>query len=631
MESNEDSLAQEVVESYFENRRLHEAIDEEKERCIKFVHQEQFDEETELERTSYGLPSLVVDKTFSVWKTLDGYARRNKQDIKFIPVGGDDYDKAKTHNKLFQHISNTQQLHHFQSMAYGMAAVADEAFIHVAPQWDAMGMLNPTYEVPDAFECYPDPNFKDPIEMGDAEFIDFPQFITPQRIKREYGPFMLKEFKDKFEEYSPNQSTDDDMARNTFKNRSGQHILSVNGMPLLVKRYYKKYVKKTFLLNIIDQSVAELPPEEKELVTKKMAETMGYEILELDMEELWTCVVVPDVSDEIFLMNEQSDFQPINPNRLGKVRWPVIRFVFTHVAGKAIGAIRGIVKIQEARNLIVSALVHHIQTAANGGMLYERGAFAGNEDEEGKFTSARNRAGVSIRTADGALKEGRIGPIPRGETAFKDAGDWLENLFLDVIKDVSGAEPVMKGQAQKGAPASLFQMQVEQSQNQLLSSSEFFRQSQNLVAEVSYAFIRQFFTEYRIIQIEGIPGMDPERFAINQEGPGGVINDPSYGLYTVYKTSAPVTETTRRKALADAIEIVTALANIGIPSFAQDLTPIIENLEAHPTHKEAMLKKLAQWQTMQGIGEEAALQQRQAEAATAQRAAEPQALPVPNI
>lgn len=628
-DKSNDHLARDVIESYWENRRLHEQVDAIKEKCIKFVHQEQYDEEVELERTAYGLPSMVVDKTFSVWKTLDGYARRNRIDIKFVPVGDDDYDEAELHNKIFQHITNTQELHHYQSEAYGLAAITDEAYIHIHPEWDSTGRLNPCFVVPDSFECYPDANFKRPIDMSDAEFIDFPQFMLPRSIMREYEAFMAPEFRGRFEEYHANQTTDDKMARNTYKNRSGQHVLTVNGMTLLIRRYYKKFVKKRFLLNTLDQSVAEIPEEEEQLVTKAIAETMGYELMKIPMEELWTCIVVPDVTDKTFLMNEKTDFQPINPTRLGQVRWPVVRFVHTHVAGKAIGAIRGLIKMQEARNLILSSLLHHIQTAANGGMLTERGAFGGDQDQKDKFDNHRNRAGITITVADGALKEKRIQPIPRGEFAARDAGDWLEGLLIDAIKDFSGAEPVMKGQAQKGAPASLFQMQVEQSQNQLLSSSEYFRQSQNLMAEIIQAFTRQFFTEERVFQIEGIPGERPEKLVINQQTAGGVLNDPSYGLYTVYKTASPVTETTRRKALADAIEIVTALANIGIPSFAQDLKPVVENLEAHPEHKRAMLKTLGQWQKMQGIGEEAALMQRQAEAQTAQAQAQAQSAPSP--
>jgi hypothetical protein len=615
---DESELAKEVIESYWENRRLHEDVDKVKEKSIKFVHQDQFEEDTENERTSKGLPSLVVDKTFSVWKTLDGYARRNKVDIKFTPVAGDDYDGAKLHNKIFTHIRNHKELHHYQSMAYGMAAITDESYLVINPVWNAMGQLEPDYSVPDTFECYPDANFKDPIGMDDAEFIDLPSFMHPRRIEREYEDFMTPGFKEKLEEYSPHQAYDHELARQTYKNRQGEGIAEVNGLLLINKRFYKKHFKRNFLLNLLDQSVEEIHEEEKELITREMMDNLGFDKIKIDVEELWLCITVPDVTEDHFLMNEKADFQPINPHRLGKVRWPVVRYVFTHVAGKAIGAIRGVVKIQEARNLILSALLHHLQTAANGGMLRERGAFGGDEKEEWKFDNIRNRAGYTGVVQEGALKDKRIMPVPRGEMAFRDAGDWLESILMDVIKDVSGAEPVMKGQAQKGAPASLFQMQVEQSQNQLLSSAEFFRQSQNMTAEITYSFTRQFYTEQRILQIEGVVGQPSEALELNRRTAQGYLNDPAHGLFAVYKSIAPVTETARRKSLADAMDIAAVLANIGMPAFVQDFTNIVENLEAAPEHKVAMLKKIEQWQMLQGIGEQAAQDQAQAQAQQSQ-------------
>lgn len=627
-------IAKNVVESYWENRRLLDSYDNLKEKSIRMVHQDHWDEEIEEQRTVIGLPSMVADKTLSIWKTLDGYARKNRVDVKFVQVGADDFAGADKHNKIHSWIKATKDLHHYQSEAYGMAAVCDEGFLYIYPEHNGMGQIDPGFAVQDAFECYPDANFKDPIEMNDAEFIDLPFWINPKRVKRDFKNHMTKEFADRLEHYSPAQTFNDERPRNTYRNRDGQTIVSSNGLLLGVKRFYKKYETKQYITDAKGNVVQEYTKADKRMITKSMIESMGMDLMEIEAEELWEIVIIPDVSEEDYVYNMPSDFQPVHPNKLGKMRWPIVRCVFTQVAGKAVGAIRGVVKIQEMRNLILSALMHHLQTAANGGMLRERTVFGGDEIQEQKFDNRRNQAGYTGIVADGALEKQRIAPVPKGETAFTDGGMFLESVLLDVMKDISGAEPIMKGQAQSGSPAALFQMQIEQSQNQLLSSTEYFKFFQYTVADILYSFVRQFWDTQRVLMIEGVEGQEPDQLIVNEETVDGILNDPAQGLYTVHKTMVPVTETARRQRLSDSLEVSKGLSEIGLPTFVQDLTQVVESLDSvGPEQKKSMLMKIKQWQANQGILDEAAIaeQQANAQAAQAQASAAQAGPPAPQM
>ncbi len=613
MESDSEDLPKKVLDSYWENRRLHEDRDEVKEKSLKFVHGEQYDPEVEEQRNFMGLPSLVADKTFSVWKILDGFSRNSRVDVKFIPVGTDDIEKAKLHNRIHVHVRNSTELHQHQAKAYGHSAICDEAYMMIHPEMNTMGQLDPNFHVFDPFECYPDANFKDSIEMADADFIDTPYFINPNRIRHDFKNNMSREFRDALDNFSPTQTLEVEKTGQQSMNRDGETVDQSNGAPLVVRRFYKKFVTKTFLVDTRSDFITELRGRDKREFKQADAEALGMEILKLDVEELWNCLLIPAVSQDFFVYNEPHDFQPINPAKLGKVRWPIIRFVFSEAGGRAIGAIRNILKLQEARNLILSALLHHIQTAANGGMLMENSVFNGDEIEEERFRTIRNRANYTGTVADNALKERRIAPVPRGETAFKDGGDFLENMLQDAIKDVSGAEPIMKGQAQKGSPAALFNLQIEQSQQQLLNSAELFRQSQNLVADLIYSFTRQFWNERRIIQIEGQTGREPEQLVLNdQSEEGEYLNDPTYGLFTVYKSHSAVTESSRRKDLADTLDTARALAEVGVPPFVQDFNGVIDNLRLTEEGKAAFRHNMEQWQKTQGILSEEALAQQQA-------------------
>lgn len=626
--TGDENLPQLVIDSYFENRKLHETRDDRKEKSLKFVHGEQWDEEVEAERANFGLTSLVADKTKTVWRTLDGYARRNQKQVKYVQVGDDDFDGAVLHDKIFTHISTQSNLNHMHAKCYGTAAIADEAFLYLYPQLNSMGRVCVGLEDLDAFECYPDANFKDPIRMRDAEFIDIPLMVTPQSIKRKYAGVMESAFKKRLDEFQPHNPYDEDRTRNQYKYRESESAASANGLVLLLTRFYKKYKTVTYIVNPDDQSVEPLPPGTSKGDVKAAVEQMGFDLIDLSQETLWMCVVVPDVTHDDFLMNVPAQFQPINPEKIGEIRWPVVRYVHNLIGGKASGAIGDIIKLNEARNSILSALLHHLQTAANGGLLYETGAFGGDSEEEEKFIQNSNRAGYRGKVAKDALKEKRIAPVPKGEFAFQDGGPFLEEILSDVIRDVTGSEPVMKGQAQKGAPASLYAQQVEQSQSQLMSSTEYFQQSQDLTAELIYAFTRQFYTEQRVLQIEGDDPSNPEKMVINEQRAGNYLNDPAHGLFTVYKTSTPVTESTRRRLLGDALEVATTLANIGVPTFVQDLSDIINNLPISQDRKRRHLQQLTQWQQTQGIGDQVALQQQQAVAQKAANEAVPPRQPV---
>jgi len=611
-------LAKNVLESYWENRRLHDEVDRVKEKSIRFVHQDHWDQEVEDQRTSIGLPSMVADKTLSVWKTLDGYARRNKVDIRFTSVGSDDYGGKDLHNKIHAWIKNTKELHHYQSEAYGMSAICDEGFFMMEPSLNSLGEMDPDFSVLDPFECYPDPNFKDPIEMRDAEFIDLPFWINPKAIPRRFRAHMDKDFENRLEDYSPAQTFNDERPRETYKNRDGQTIVSSNGLLLGIRRFYKKFETVKYIVDEKGNIIDEYDKEARKVVTKKVIANMGYDVIELDREELWNIVIIPDVSEDHYVYNLPADFQPINPNKLGTVRWPITRCVFTQVAGKAVGAIRGITKINEMRNLILSALAHHLQTAANGGLLRERSVFEGDEAEAHKFDTTRNRAGYTGIVADGALKDGRIGAVPRGETAFGDGGMFLESVMLDVIKDISGAEPIMKGQAQKGSPAALFQMQIEQSQNQLLSSTEYFKFFQHVIADNLYSFTRQFWNVNRIINIEGPVGQNDEAIEILAQQGERLLNDPAQGLYTVYKSSGPVTESARRMKMSDSLEVARGLADLGLPLFAQDVGEIVNTVDMSAETRASMMSKVQQWQKNQGILSEQEIQLNNAQIQQAQ-------------
>jgi hypothetical protein len=289
------------------------------------------------------------------------------------------------------------------------------------------------------------------------------------------------------------------------------------------------------------------------------------------------------------------------------------------VAGKSISAIIPILKIQENRNAVLSSFMHHIQTVANGGLGYEEDSFSDPEEEK-KFLAKRARAGISIKFkppgADGRKASDKIFVLPKGEMAFADGGQVFETIFDGLITDISGAKPVIQGEAQKGSPASLYKQQIEQADNNMQGTTDLYKEFQFVVADVINSFISQFFTEERMIEIDGADG-NPEHTMINHQTAQGILNDVTMGLYSVHKTEAPITETARRMRLADNLEITKALIDTQLPNFLIDYQSLFENMDIPQERKEKVMAWIGQWQSANGVQSMAAMEAQKAQAEAA--------------
>lgn len=590
--------AADVLDSYFANRELYKDVDEQRLKCLRFVHGDQWDPDVEARRNTAGIPSAVFDSTLEVYKTLDGYARKNRTDVKFIPIGTDDYDSANMRNELFAAIRTSSNLHAYQSKAFGNAAICDESYLYVYPGKNVLGELEPQLYVPDAFEVYPDANSKDPVKMSDADFLDLPRYMHPRQAYRELRGYVDdKDLLESLRNYKSNSGYDHRLTGNLALDRSGDTRYERNGQVLVIRRFYKVLKPFKRLVDLETGESREFDPEEEAIASPEVLGAMGLELEEGEEEWVWCCILIPAVNKDKFFLNDVCDFQPVDPTSKRKF-WPIARLPHLMVGGKAIGALRAILKLQENKNIILSSLIHHLQTAANGGMGYEADAFGGDSEEERKFKEERNRAGTSIKFAPGG--KDKVFPLAKGELAFADGGQFLFEIIRQTITNVSGAQPILQGRAQSQSAASLYKQQTERASDTMLGITELFKEFQYVVAEILHSFAQQFYTEERILAMEG-SNQNPAQLIINQQTAMGLVNDVSQGLYSVRKTEAPSTETARRARLADNVEILRALIETQMPNFLLPYGSLIENMEVPPEEKAIMLADIDAWKALNGL------------------------------
>lgn len=622
--------AQDVIQSSMWNIEQHEDIDALKEKCLNFVQGKQYDPDVEATRTAEGLPSLVADETLAIFKTLDGYARKSRINVDFSPLGTDDYEGAKLRTTVFSSTRSSSGLQARQAEVYGSAAICSEAYLYLYPQQNVRGELEPCLYAPMAFECYPDCNTKDPIWMKDARFIDLRLFMHVEAILEEFGDFISEEDKKLLAEWSPPNDMNRTQTRNQSTDRGGKSKYHQGGLPLVIKRFYKVNMKSVKYL--IDGETNDERRVDPEMLDDKhdnydagvaalhgdpkMAEALNMRFEEQDEEWLWSCTMIPAVSTDKFFINNREDFQPVDA-RTRKKLWPILRLPHLYAGGKIIGAVQTVLKLQEYRNLILSAFVHHVQTAANGALGYEEGAFK-DPNEEDKFKTRRNRAHQTVKFApmgpDKRPAKEKVFVLPKGEFAFADGGQAIEEIFKDLVQKLTGASPIIRGEAQNGSPASLYKQQTEQADNNMQGTTDLYKEFQYACADLFNNFHQQFFTEERMLEIEG-PSKDPTQIVINQMTAQGVKNDITQGLYTVRKSESAPTESARRQRLSDNIDIVKALVEAQLPAFLADYESVIENMDIPDARKQFYLQNLATWRQSQGLVANA---QAQGEAAQAQ-------------
>jgi hypothetical protein len=603
--------AMDVLNSSMHNIEQHQDIDDLKEKCLRFVQGKHFDPDQLDSRTSEGLPSVVADETLAVFKTLDGYARKSRINVEFSPLGSDDYEGAKLRTTVFSSTRSASGLQARQAEVYGSAAVLSEAYLYLYPEQNVRGELEPSLYAPMAFECYPDCNTKDPIWMKDARFIDLRLFMHVEAILEEMGDFLSEEDKKTIGEWTPANDVSRTATRNQSTDRGGKSKYSQNGLVLVIKRFYKVNMRSVQYL-VDDETNEERRLNDGDLESDlyvsalhkdpAMAKSLNMHFEKQDEEWLWSCVLIPAIATDKFFHNAPEDFQPVDPRTRRKL-WPILRLPHLYAAGKIIGAVQTILSLQEYRNLLLSAFVHHIQTAANGALGYEEGAFKDPNEEE-KFKTKRNRAHQTIKFApigpDKRSAKEKVFVMPKGEFAFADGGQAIEEIFKDLIQKLTGSTSVIRGEAQKGSPASLYKQQTEQADNNMQGTTDLYKEFQYACADLYNNFHQQFFTEERWLEIEG-PSKDPMQMVINQQTAMGVKNDITRGLYAVRKSEAAPTESARRQRLSDNVDIIKALVEAQLPAFLADYESVIENMDIPEARRDFYLQNLQIWRQSQGL------------------------------
>lgn len=277
----------------------------------------------------------------------------------------------------------------------------------------------------------------------------------------------------------------------------------------------------------------------------------------------------------------------------------VFNFYFPYfVNGKYWGAVENLFYPQEDINAHYSTIIHIVSSLANSGILYEDGAFPTEIEDDLEELLAIN--GTAIK-----LNEGGLAKIKEREK--HEAPVTFQNMIAskgELVKFISGAHDAIAGQAQRQESGRAKEALINQSAMKLTGIIDNFRESQRLCGKAYLEWIRNYYTEPRLVRILGIDGnRNMQEVELNKQAFGKIFNDVSIGKYDVTLDFEGKTQSERERNARLLVE----LANT-VPQFADIIGRLVLEHQAIPFKDQILAEWAQRQQQLQQAQQMAAMQ-----------------------
>ena len=209
--------------------------------------------------------------------------------------------------------------------------------------------------------------------------------------------------------------------------------------------------------------------------------------------------------------------------------------------GRTMGVVENLLDLQDATNKVLSQTLHVINTTANSGWVVKANSLVNMSIQE--LESRGAETGLVLEVTDpSSIQKIQPNQVPTGL-------DRMVTQMSEWIKYVSGISDSMRGFDRADTAAKAIAAKQQAGAISLSVPFESLHRTRRYLAEVILSMVQRYYTEPRIMRIEG-----GEEVAINQPGPyGAVINDVTMGEYRVVVKTVPPkerqAETTYRRAV----------------------------------------------------------------------------------
>jgi len=498
-------------------------------------------------------PASVYNEIKPKVDMLIGVATQSRRAPYVFPVESTDEGLAEVANGMFKHVRKESRMARNEIECFEHIAKSGRSFLHF--YIDDADPYNPEIKTKRIAgrDVYLDPLSVE-YDLSDARFIFVDKWYTEDDIKVLFPTIDVEEVK------SLSQSGNNiPLFFNTVKNKYR-----------ITECWYRKYEVVHWVINPLTQRPEALTEEELASYVKAMK----------------TGVDLPDGQKL-----QQENVESITKNRMGvyyaifssskiisKGRTPYKHNYFPYVLYGAykdedenrwFGAITMMKDPQRGLNTMRRQLSHMLQTAPKGMLMHEVGSILNIEEYETKSSDPT----YHMEVAQGALSGDRI----RFTSQPQISPVYAQLIGFDeqMMKDTSGIQDSLMGQQTSSRePGITVRMRQETGLAVLFILFDNFRESRLLGGKILLSMIQQYYTNERIIRVEGEEGYKLLQVNSQRNPTSGGFNDVSVGKYDLLIDEAVENQSMRMAIMQMLVEYAQQNPNTIPPELILDYSDL---------------------------------------------------------
>lgn len=503
-----------------------------------------------------GRPAFEFNQILPKINAALGYQIANRMDISYRPRGGQaDEEMASTLSKLTMQIADNTQLHWKESQVFADGLIQQRGYFEVRVSYDDTLLGEVKISTLDPLDVIPDPDAKsyDPDDWSD---VIVTKWMTIDEIEMLYGTAKRAEVIQAKPDDSDFGEDMHDEARNKFgdnntgyNNRMMGFLTDQDGhrrIRVIDRQYWTMEVAEVLISLTGDIRVVEGMSEAR----IRAMEAAGAIRQKRRVRRIrWV------VTTQYVVLHD--DFSPFQ-------HFTVVPYFPFFRRGVTRGLVDNAVGPQQMLNKSMSQMLHIINTTSNSGWITWANTLANMSEDE-----------VEDRGADTGLhmvlkKDTPTDKIPRKiqPNQVPTGLDRIIERSAVLLEQATGINAAMVGAAGPEVSGIAIQSRQHAAQQMLAVPLDNLARTRNILARRILDLIQGFYDQPRIVRITESDGRGREttsELALNQPGPGGILNDLTIGEYDVVIAEVPLQVTFENSQFLQAIELIDKGAPIPWP------------------------------------------------------------------
>jgi hypothetical protein len=559
-------------------------------------------------------PALTINKILSTLSNVMGEQIFNRSEIGFRPRSeGASSDTANALNKVYQQISDNNQLPWIRSSVFADGVITGRGFYDVRLDFsDALrGEVRITALNPHNVLIDPDADTYDTESWSDVLHT---KWYTADEIEMLYSKKdadLLRSRASASDTYGYDAFDDagDKFGTTRSVGYSGLNLHTSSAALRnirVVERQWRKLDKREHFVDLTTGDMRAVPDdmmEDHNLLAAYMERNPNLSITKKLVRRIrWTVV-----AGDVILHDDWSPYR----------HFTIVPFFPILRRGRTIGLVENLLGPQELLNKVSSQELHVVNTTANSGWITKTGNVKNMSTGELEQRGAQTGLVIEVDEMDGIEK---ITPnqVPTGL-------DRISYKAEEHIKTISGVSDYRQGNAREDVSAKALKANMAASSANLALVTDNLNRTDWMLARSVLACVQDHYTEQRLVRITADDlSAEQEELVVNEMTPEGeILNNLTLGEYDIVVTSTPERDTFEDSQFEQALRLRVE-AGIPIPdkhiimaSRLRDKAQMVKEMEEAAQSEEAQAQA-----ELERRGQEAAVAETEAKAAHRQAQAQ---------